>query len=294
MGSDVLVGSGDEPTFLGYPDAFAAFFRMRNPRGPMNLPNEQIVVTELDERGWFERIILSPSMMRVVVAGSGVAGARVELNAPELLQSDRIDGPCEWSFVLPPGFQAGPTLALTKDGDWLDLRHFAGLPVRTSDPSIEWESPAQALESLVYGGESNTVEFKSQLPGPRSEERRGFLKTVVAFANGDGGTVVFGVADDLRIVGLQMAQPDEAVQQVTNMVMNKVDPAPAFRVRTESIDGRDVLAVEVDSSANLTSLGREKPEFFIRRGSSTFQARREDVVALVQARTASRERWPRF
>ena len=41
----------------------------------------------------------------------------------------------------------------------------------------------------IFAGESDNVEFKSEIP-PKSEK---YMKTVVAFANGKGGKLVFGV-----------------------------------------------------------------------------------------------------
>lgn len=47
------------------------------------------------------------------------------------------------------------------------------------------------IEKLIEMGESSTVEFKRLLP---CEDKK-VLKTFVAFANGAGGKVIFGVED---------------------------------------------------------------------------------------------------
>ena len=47
------------------------------------------------------------------------------------------------------------------------------------------------LEELIRGGESDCVEFKSERPA--SDKK--YLKTVVAFANGKGGHLLFGIED---------------------------------------------------------------------------------------------------
>ena len=43
----------------------------------------------------------------------------------------------------------------------------------------------------ILAGESKNVEFKERLPG-RSIQ---YMKSVVAFANGSGGKIIFGFAD---------------------------------------------------------------------------------------------------
>ena len=45
------------------------------------------------------------------------------------------------------------------------------------------------LDEEIKRGESDTLEFKRELP----VRERQFLKTVVAFANGKGGRILFGV-----------------------------------------------------------------------------------------------------
>ena len=56
----------------------------------------------------------------------------------------------------------------------------------------------------LLSGESQTVEYKAQ----RSLRSKSYAKTVVAFANARGGTLVLGVDDKTReLVGI----PDEQV-----------------------------------------------------------------------------------
>ena len=54
------------------------------------------------------------------------------------------------------------------------------------------------LKDEIVAGESYSLEFK-RVP---NEEREKYLKTVVAFANGKGGRILFGVANDRTVVGI--------------------------------------------------------------------------------------------
>ena len=47
------------------------------------------------------------------------------------------------------------------------------------------------LVEKLSEGESKTVEYKESVP----ENSQKYMKTVVAFANGNGGKIVFGVKD---------------------------------------------------------------------------------------------------
>ena len=48
----------------------------------------------------------------------------------------------------------------------------------------------------ILAGESKNVEFKETLP----EKSIKYMKSVVAFANGTGGKIIFGIADKSREV----------------------------------------------------------------------------------------------
>ena len=48
------------------------------------------------------------------------------------------------------------------------------------------------LKNKLFSGESINIEYKVEMP-KKSEK---YMKTVVAFANGRGGRIVFGVDDE--------------------------------------------------------------------------------------------------
>ena len=48
----------------------------------------------------------------------------------------------------------------------------------------------------ILAGESKNVEYKENLP----EKSIKYMKSVVAFANGNGGKIIFGIADKTREV----------------------------------------------------------------------------------------------
>ena len=56
-------------------------------------------------------------------------------------------------------------------------------------------------EDTLFSGESKNVEYKVTVP----EKSEKYMKTVVAFANGRGGRIVFGIDDKtLEIVGMDV------------------------------------------------------------------------------------------
>src|SRR5690606_15097463 len=109
-------------------------------------------------------------------------------------------------------------------------------------------------------GESLTLEFKSSLQwdmvqGRQNTGLRGsILKTIAAFLNTDGGTLVIGVEDqgsvcgigpDLNLVG---GSKDRFAQLVSSLVFEHLGAgvAPCVRQRFEDVDGQVVCVVDVD------------------------------------------------
>jgi predicted HTH transcriptional regulator len=65
------------------------------------------------------------------------------------------------------------------------------------------EDPESEIQALLSLGEGLQVEFKRQLPEDSAESKRTIFKTVAAFANGHGGSIVFGVEkDEATVCGL--------------------------------------------------------------------------------------------
>lgn len=79
------------------------------------------------------------------------------------------------------------------------------------------------LKDEIVAGESYSLEFK-RVP---NEEREKHLKTVVAFANGKGGRILFGVAnDDRTVVGI----PNERIFAEMDGIVNSISDACAPKI----------------------------------------------------------------
>ena len=81
----------------------------------------------------------------------------------------------------------------------------------------------------ILAGESKNVEFKENLP----EKSIKYMKSVVAFANGTGGKIIFGIAD---------------------AVSDSCEPAIIPDITLQTVDGKTVIVVEV-------SEGRQRPYY---------------------------------
>lgn len=79
------------------------------------------------------------------------------------------------------------------------------------------------MERLV--AEAADCDFKGAL---EKRKPKSWLKSVSAFANGIGGLLFFGVAEDTSIVGVEAAQAD--VEVISRLVKERITPPPHDRV----------------------------------------------------------------
>ena len=73
----------------------------------------------------------------------------------------------------------------------------------------------------ILAGESKNVEFKENLP----EKSIKYMKSVVAFANGIGGKIIFGIADKTReVVGFDKEDVFKKMDAIANAVSDSCEP----------------------------------------------------------------------
>ena len=92
----------------------------------------------------------------------------------------------------------------------------------------------------ILMAESTECEFKESL---ETKKVKDWLKTVSAFANGTGGIMLFGIANDKNIKGLADIQKDG--ETISNLIKMRITPLPEFTLTPYNIDGKDILAVRV-------------------------------------------------
>lgn len=84
--------------------------------------------------------------------------------------------------------------------------------------------------------ETRQLEFKSDISNT-------FLKTVSAFANYDGGQILFGVGDTGEIIGLK--DPAETCLAIENKINDSIRPQPQYELSVNEKDKTVTLTVEV-------------------------------------------------
>lgn len=98
-------------------------------------------------------------------------------------------------------------------------------------------------------------------------------KEIVAFANSAGGKLYVGVDDGGTIIGV--ANPDEVIQQISNMVRDSIKPDITMFVRYETMDieGRAIVAVDIQRGTDrpyyIAKKGLRPEGVYVRQGTSS-------------------------
>lgn len=103
----------------------------------------------------------------------------------------------------------------------------------------------------ILAGESKNVEFKESLP----EKSIKYMKSVVAFANGIGGKIIFGIADKTNeVVGVDKDNVFRMRDAIANAISDSCEPTIIPDISLQTVGERTVIVVEI-------SEGRQRPYY---------------------------------
>ena len=123
--------------------------------------------------------------------------------------------------------------------------------------------------------ESPTLDFKQELPGGANRDHHGFAKDVCAFANAQGGDLVFGIAEvdgkagELRPIA---GPADDARRRLLQILDSGLEPrVNGIIVHPVTVDGGYVLVVRVPASFDGPHCVRDQHNrrFVFRNGTGT-------------------------
>jgi len=127
------------------------------------------------------------------------------------------------------------------------------------------------LLRLIRGGEDTYLELKVKLS---NTER--IAQGIVALANTDGGTIIFGVNDQLRIEGV--SNPEWVQTELTRICRDEIVPPVVPMIDTIAFDsGKRIVALDID--------GKRRPyrtrdgRFYQRFGAEKREVSRDELSA---------------
>ncbi len=173
------------------------------------------------------------------------------------------------------------------DTDRLEERTLVDLCTKQAECMIryldQFSPKPTETEKLIQGGETISVEFKSTLRWNIRDNKKDpaieheVLKTLAAFLNSDGGTLLVGVDNVKKVLGIELDRfqdEDQYLLYFSTLVNNHIGRQYIgfIAYELETAQGKRMLTVRCQKSPNpiiLKNNGVE--EFFIRSGPSSIQ-----------------------
>ncbi|NTV92518.1 MAG: ATP-binding protein [Chlorobiaceae bacterium] len=151
-----------------------------------------------------------------------------------------------------------------------------------------WPRPeVLTLSDIIGQGENLHTEFKRLV---HSAEK--IARPISAFANTSGGTILIGVDDDKRVVGIHSEK--ETLEIVYDAVQHHIEPSPVIETFIEEFKRRMILKVIIPESPHKPHFHIEeardpetlkpvgKTKVYLREGSHN-RAATEEHIALLQS-----------
>ena len=289
---DLLVGE-DCPSFPNFQSAFRAFFY-----GDYSTTNrawstpDNFLLRVLQDDARIRRARVTPTHLDVFVDGTSAPGCKVEVNGATYRVAKRVGRAGKVRLPLPRGLPDDSWLYLSRSTRWLDYRAIGdsiGFKGDLDKARVTVEvsrDPESDLEALIASGECATIEYKEQIPVDQKSKRRLF-KTVAAFANGLGGTILIGVTDDGTPIGLAADIIDWAEVTLNDLTRAIVHPNPDFEIRRAQFRGQSLLLMHIapgtEGPYGIQVEHNKPPEFYVRRNASSFPATVSEIRHLARA-----------
>ena len=97
-------------------------------------------------------------------------------------------------------------------------------------------------KDTLFSGESVNVEYKVAVPKDSAK----YMKTVVAYANGRGGKIIFGVDDKtLEVVGMDTDSIFQTIDAITNAISDNCEPTILPDITLQTVEDKTVIVVEI-------------------------------------------------
>jgi predicted HTH transcriptional regulator len=163
-----------------------------------------------------------------------------------------------------------------------------------------------SLEEMIAEGESDELEFKSTLRWDLREARVNkkleevIMKTVAAFANSDGGTLLIGVGDNGDVLGLEPdcqslggADRDKFELHLRNLLNQQFGTGfvtSKVKIQFHTIEDKEVCQIETAAAKEPMILkvkdknGQTTERFYARSGNSSQEIPLSEISAYIKER----------
>jgi hypothetical protein len=290
---DLLI-SENSPSFINFAEAAVSFFGISG-RPVSSVDQIKLMLRLQDCSGRIKRIRIDAVEMSIMVEGETLNQMQLELASASQGPVKKLDGDESQivKFQLPNGLPSGSWVVLKSGSKCVD-RKFINYPYTPPDSNVEFViEPMTKLDELVSRGEGLEIEFKCEVP-TTPDARKKLCRTIAAFANGEGGTLLFGIDNDGNVKGLSADKVSQDNKDtITNFIKELVEPLPDFDIEVIALENgttNSVITVNVKSGGSPpygVKYSDTNTQYYVRRGATTFEASQEQVRSLARSRPPS-------
>ncbi len=163
---------------------------------------------------------------------------------------------------------------------------------------------AVSIEDIINEGESNELEFKSSVRWNYRNDsidkklETVILKSISAFANGEGGTLLIGVDDEGEVLGLERdcaslgGTRDEFELHLRNLInqsFGKTFATSGLSIKFISVGDKEICRIDISKNnkplyLEVTDNGQKTDKFYVRSGNSSQELGVKEVSEYLQSR----------
>jgi len=153
-----------------------------------------------------------------------------------------------------------------------------------------------STKNIIHEGEDEFVEFKSTLrfnlyTGKNDKAmEQAVLKTVAAFMNTKGGTLLVGVSDDGSLLGLEndkFKNEDKMLLHLNALIQTQISTMHTefLLASVDVVDGRQVLRIDCEPATTPAYVDNGNTEcFYVRSGPSTVNLKVSEIYTYIKSR----------
>jgi hypothetical protein len=139
----------------------------------------------------------------------------------------------------------------------------------------------QELVELIRRGETDRVEFKEFIRSEDKRKSQDIIKTVIAFANVAGGTIIMGVNDEAEIIGVDHERPNDPRKGssfltdysvwLRKFIAGNLNRVPPLEIQATLVGEKTVLVLKVGEGSEKPYVNFRTRETYIRRGANNIR-----------------------
>lgn len=133
--------------------------------------------------------------------------------------------------------------------------------------------------AINFLSESTQIDFKETL---EVKKAKSWLKSISAFANGVGETLVFGIRDKDRQI-VRVDNPQDIIAKLSELIQARIKPQTQVEIQVSEVEGKQIVFAKVNS-------GQIPPYFyvqdnthtaFVRLGDQSISATEQQLTELI-------------